>query len=392
MTNNKAMEINTSLLKEIEQFVTNLLLTKTPSHLVYHNVEHTREVVKNAELIAKHEGFSDDEKNILKTAAWFHDTGYIKKYVGHEEESVALANGFLRKKQVEPDVIELIANAIMATIYTRQPQNKIEGALCDADFMHLGKENYPEYAAKLREELNASGVRIIKKGDFEKESVEMFLNHRFYTGYGRSELTGIKEKNLENLKASIKERQKKKKKKATGKNTYSRGVDSMLKLTARNQINLSSIADNKSNILISLNGIIISLGLAGLVSKFKSDPAIILPTIIFLIFSLLTIVLAILSTRPNISSGKFTREDIEQKKVNLLFFGNFYNMQLQEYEWAIREMINDDRYLYSTMTKDQYYLGKVLARKYKLLRWAYNVFMVGVVVSVVAFLLVFLPV
>jgi hypothetical protein len=65
-------------------------------------------------------------------------------------------------------------------------------------------------------------------------------------------------------------------------------------------------------------------------------------------------------------------------------------MELDEYEWAIREMINDDQYLYSTMTKDQYSLGKVLAKKYKLLRWAYNIFMLGIVVSVTAFLLVFL--
>ncbi len=74
----------------------------------------------------------------------------------------------------------------------------------------------------------------------------------------------------------------------------------------------------------------------------------------------------------------------------MLFFGNFYKMGLDEYEWAIREMINDDRYLYSTMTKDQYSLGKVLAKKYKLLRWAFNVFMLGLVISVIAFLFVFL--
>jgi hypothetical protein len=65
-------------------------------------------------------------------------------------------------------------------------------------------------------------------------------------------------------------------------------------------------------------------------------------------------------------------------------------MELDEYEWAINEMINDDQYTYSAMAKDQYFLGKVLAKKYKLLRWAYNIFMVGLVVSVVAFLLVFL--
>jgi hypothetical protein len=124
-----------------------------------------------------------------------------------------------------------------------------------------------------------------------------------------------------------------------------------------------------------------------LVRKFEENPAIILPTLIFLTFSLATIVLAILSTRPNISSGKFTKLDISQMKVNLLFFGNFYKMNLDDYEWAVEEMINNDEYLYSTMIKDQYSLGTVLARKYKLLRWSYNVFMIGMIISVVSFVM-----
>ncbi len=388
------MKIDSNLLKESEAFVTKLLHENTPPFLGYHNLDHTLEVVENAKLIAKYENFSPEENNILLTAAWFHDTGYIKTYNGHEKESINIATDFLKKKKVDEEIIKVIANCIKATIYTRKPENKIENALRDADFMHLGKENYPEYADLIRKEWNDSGVKIIKKGEFEEESVKMFLDHVFYTDYCRRELSGIKQKNIETLQASVMERGEKKgkKKKTSGKNTYSRGADSMLRLTARTQINLSSIADNKSNILISLNGIIISLGLAALVSRFKQDPAIILPTIIFLAFSLSTIVLAILSTRPNITTGKFTQADIEKKKVNLLFFGNFYNMPLPDYEWAIREMINDDKYLYSAMIKDQYYLGKVLAKKYKLLRWAYNIFMVGIVVSVIAFLLVFLPV
>jgi predicted metal-dependent HD superfamily phosphohydrolase len=414
------MKLNATILSEIEQFVNELLIKKTPPHLVYHNINHTREVVKNAELIAKHENFTDDELSILKAAAWFHDTGYTVKYLQHEEESVKIATGFLKKKQVDADLIDLVANCIRATTCTQKPANKIEMALLDADLMHLGKENYPEYAERIRKEWNDAGIRIIKKGAFEEESIKMFLDRTFYTDYCRNKLSETKAKNLEALQASVKKRNKKKKEKkkgkekdvemvketkmgkekkkekkkepAPGKNTYSRGADSMLRLTARTQINLSSIADNKSNILISLNSIIISLGLAASVSKFKEDPSIIFPTILFLVFSLTTIVLAILSSRPRISTGKFTKTDIERKKVNLLFFGNFYNMPLPEYEDAISTMINDDGYLYTSMIRDQYLLGKVLARKYKLLRWAYNIFMVGIVVSVIAFLLAFLPV
>ena len=115
----------------------------------------------------------------------------------------------------------------------------------------------------------------------------------------------------------------------------------------------------------------------------------ILPSLIFLTFSLITIIFAILSTRPNISSGRFTKEDIIQRKVNLLFFGNFYNMGLDDYDWALGEMMRDDNYLYSTMIKDQYFLGKVLAKKYKLLRWAYSIFMFGLIISVLAYVMAF---
>ena len=109
----------------------------------------------------------------------------------------------------------------------------------------------------------------------------------------------------------------------------------------------------------------------------------------FLLFSLITIIFAILSTRPNISSGMFSKEDIKEKKVNLLFFGNFYNMSLDDYEWGLEEMMKDDDYLYGTMIKDQFFLGKVLAKKYKLLRIAYNFFMFGLIISVLAFVLAF---
>lgn len=384
------MKINSELLKEIEEYVSDLITRESSALLTYHTIDHTRRVVQNAEVIGLQENLNEDDMNILLAGAWFHDTGYIKKYVGHEEESVAIAVSFLKLKDVDDDSIDMLSECVIATTFPQQPKNKISEVLCDADLMHFGKENYFELAEKLRQEFNNTGVRKLKKAKFEQESIQLLKDHTYFTSYCLTEITQTKEKNIKLLQESLIKRQQKKKAAAVKATRYSRGVDSMFKLTARNQINLSSIADNKSNILISLNGIIISLGLVAIASKFKEEPAIIVPTVVFIIFSMSTIILAILSTRPNISSGKFTKDDIKQKKVNMLFFGNFYNMELDDYEWAIREMINDDQYLYSAMTKDQFSLGKVLAKKYKLLRWAYNIFMIGIVVSVTAFLLVFL--
>ena len=164
-----------------------------------------------------------------------------------------------------------------------------------------------------------------------------------------------------------------------------RGVESMFRLTARNQINLSSIADNKANILISINSIVLTVLVSVGISKISDYPVITFPAIVLIVTCLSTVVFAILSTRPKISSGKFTEEDIHNKKVNLLFFGNFYNMKPEEYEWALKEMMTDPNYLYSSLIRDQYSLGKVISQKYRLLRIAYTIFMIGLVLSSILF-------
>jgi hypothetical protein len=100
-------------------------------------------------------------------------------------------------------------------------------------------------------------------------------------------------------------------------------------------------------------------------------------------------VMAVIATRPNVGSGKFSKADVANKKVNLLFFGNFHKMKLEEYELALQELVKDKEYIYSSLTKDLYFLGLVLNRKYLILRWTYTIFVIGIIVSVVAFALAF---
>ena len=94
---------------------------------------------------------------------------------------------------------------------------------------------------------------------------------------------------------------------------------------------------------------------------------------------------ATLSTRPKVTEGKVTKEDIKQRKANLLFFGNFYNMALEDFQWGVNEMLKDPDFLYSTMSRDLYFLGIVFAKKYKYLSICYNLFMYGLITSVLAF-------
>ncbi|MGZ5255335.1 MAG: Pycsar system effector family protein [Flavitalea sp.] len=164
-----------------------------------------------------------------------------------------------------------------------------------------------------------------------------------------------------------------------------RGVVAMFRIMSENHVNLSQMADSKANIMISINTIVVSILVSVLLGKLQFYPQYVIPTIMLMAVCLGAIVFAILATRPNITEGKFTEQDIRDKKINLLFFGNFYNMDLESYDWAMKEMMQDKEYLYGSMIKDIYFLGVVLARKYKLLRISYNIFMFGIVASILAF-------
>jgi hypothetical protein len=100
------------------------------------------------------------------------------------------------------------------------------------------------------------------------------------------------------------------------------------------------------------------------------------------------VVFAILVTMPNITHGTFTKEDIRNKKANLMFFGNYHRMSQEDYEWGITSMMKDPEFLYGGMIRDNYNLGVLLNKKYRKLRIAYTVFMFGFVISVLAFLVV----
>lgn len=169
-----------------------------------------------------------------------------------------------------------------------------------------------------------------------------------------------------------------------------RGVSDMFRTSYRNHIELSAIADNKSNIMISINGIIISIMIASLPAQITSDSSLLMTSSVLLITCMLSLIYSVLAARPRVSKEKVTLEDVRSNRSNILFFGNFYTMDRDDYVTGLEELMSDSERLYNTMTRDLHSLGVVLSKKFKLLRIAYNIFMVGLVVSVCSFLIVYL--
>ena len=390
-----------NLLIEVEQFVINLLNEKLDASFVYHNVSHTQRVVdKTKELI---EGLQVEEKlaNNLIVAAWFHDTGYIKSIENHEKEGVKIAKSFLKDKEVSDEIIKEISSLIMATKMGTVPKNLSEKIIRDADCAHLGSKNFSDKTSLLRKEWELTKDYKLSDEKWNEENIKFLTNHRYHSDFAVKNWSKGASKNLAQLLKTQKKlsqentKLKQKKEELSFKKSKvelpERGIETMFRVALRNHITLSDIADTKANILLSVNAIIISMTLSTLIPKLDnpSNHYLIVPSIVFIIFTVASIVLSVLATRPNVTEGKFSKEDVANKKVNLLFFGNFHQMKLPEFEWAMDEMMKDRDYLYGSLTKDLYFLGLVLNRKYKLLRTTYTVFMIGVIVSVIAFAVAF---
>ncbi|WP_223032738.1 Pycsar system effector family protein [Hanstruepera marina] len=385
-----------NIIEKTEAFVFDLFKNQLAPTFLYHNLTHTKRVLKSLNELIEHSNLNDTEIKVLRLAALLHDTGYTKGHINHEEESVKIATEFLQKEGVPDNVISQVSDCIMATKFDEEPKNTFSKIIRDADSSHFGKDYFDEASEFLRKELELHDIKVYSPNAWLKENIEVLSKkHKFYTDYALKNWEPVKAENLAKL---IKRRKKNKKKinieklKAKYKAQYrsenpDRGIQTFYRVALRNHIKLSDIADTKANILLSVNAIIISLVLSNLISKLDnpSNAYLIVPTIIFLVFSVIAMVLSIVATRPNVTRGEFTKEDVEQQRVNLTFFGNFHKMKLEEFEWAIDELLKDKNYVYSSLTKDLYFLGKVLDRKYRILRLTYTVFMIGIIISVIAF-------
>jgi predicted metal-dependent HD superfamily phosphohydrolase len=387
-----------TLLIDAEKYVFNLLNNKLATNYLYHNLAHTQKVTeKTIELAEKLEVDKASLEN-LQLAALFHDTGFIKKAENHEQESVKILTQFLQEKNVKAKRIEAIASLILATKIGHDPTNDLEKIMTDADCAHLGNKSFGDKTALLRKEWEVTENKNYSDAEWVSINIDFLTNgHKYHTDYALKNWSKGKDKNLAKLlknKNKIEEDLKKFKQKKEAldvrknkSDVPERGVETMFRVALKNHMTLSNIADTKANILLSVNAIIVSLALSNLLPKLDnpSNNHLIVPTVIFVIFTVASIILSILATRPNVTQGKFTKEDVANKKVNLLFFGNFHQMKLNDFEWGITEMMQDRDYLYGSLTKDLYFLGLVLNRKYKILRLTYTVFMIGILVSVAAF-------
>ena len=161
-------------------FLMGKLETELPPFLHYHNAEHTKEVLSAAEKLAAGEEVTGDELTLLKTAALFHDSGFLDTYSDHEEISCEMARKWLPPFGYDKDQVERICKLILATKIPQQPRDKLGEILCDADLYYLGSDKYFTGADKLYKELHEAGL-VKNREEWGAEEIKFVENHHYFT-------------------------------------------------------------------------------------------------------------------------------------------------------------------------------------------------------------------
>ncbi|MEO6638804.1 MAG: Pycsar system effector family protein [Ginsengibacter sp.] len=402
------------LLGEAVAFISKYMRKHDNAKLLYHNLFHTQNVVAIAGQIAKQSSLKEDELFIVSAAAWFLYVGWYKDASHAEEESAELAGTFFTTAGVADETIDSIKNCILSTMAASAPATVLANIICDADSFYFGTESFLAFNKLERKESELITNISIDKNEWNRNTILMLERHQYFTEYCKSRLNTTKQQNLEKLKQknpllSLTENSiaalfsddarnsdfiekyngtEKEKDKESKANSADRTIETMFRTSSANSQRLSSQADTKAHIMISVNTIITSLILGVVSAKSNFHLRLNVPMIMLLVSSLITIIFSVLATRPNVAKRQFTENDFQQNKVNLLFFGNFFTMHFDEYKDVMQHIMSDKQSLYIVMLRNLYEQGQVLAKKYRLLKISYNVFMYGLVLSVIVFFIV----
>lgn len=359
----------------------------------YHNLVHTLEVRDACMVIGKYEGLDNEELEILELAALFHDTGFTQKYEGHEFISMKIAKSFLEAHQYAPNKLERVLSTIHATIPENQPQNLLEKVIKDADLVHISSKQYSESLNNLRHEWAVFLQKTFGEREWAELNHKFLKNQDFYTTYAEQHFGEQKKKNQKALKkmakhlktdGSIDEME------LIASISANKTAQTMFKTALRNHLDLSALADNKANIMLSVNALIITIAAPIAGSFIKGNTYLIIPLVMLLFTCLSSMIYATLATRPIKMGGYTPIENIRKGQSNLFFFGNFFKMNYTEYKQGMAEVLEDETKLDDSIMRDLYFLGNSLGRKYNMLRTCYTIFMIGIISTVFLFLFIYL--
>lgn len=403
----------------ISQIVNNIkdytfeIIDKESDKNLYTTISRVYRIEKNINTIIKEDRIENIDIDCL----------YLANYVLNIEQATTKANT-LNFKDSETSINEILdslrlkfklnsetVNRVKTIIIESFPFNETKllesKIISDANIMDFAGSQGRDRLKKMYEQMILKDFKLSKSNWYDT-LIGILDNYKTTTHFGQTHVQPSIDKLYKSLRKErkdhknhtnlilqkelkISDQEIKKLKKDIGKikGRDDRGIQTLFRNTSRNHYTLNKMVDGKARIMITINSIILSLILGGIIGKSSNEVVLNIPSIIFAVTNLISIAFAIISITPNKTQGNFTEEDIRSKKGNLLYFGNFHNMHYRDFEWAFLQLLQDKDHLYTSMIKDFYYQGQILQVKNKLIRISLYTFLLGLVVAIVSHFVIY---
>jgi hypothetical protein len=398
------MKITTELLGQANEHVSQYLQNNLPAELGMFDFKAVLRLVQHCDTIAVQAELGRQDKMAAHLACLFLYTGYCTNPAEPEVASAQIARHYLTDYTLDADKIDDVIECIMATRPPVTALSEMAQVVCDALSHYYGSADYMTWAKQLRV---AKAANISDEAWLEGQIASM-ESHFYFTKAAIKRYDKNKKQNLTKLKVKLKDAREMvlhgtPEGDAGGQNLQSVGIEDNLdnlrldragvavyRISSQRQLQLLDLAHSKSGMLVQVNAILLSVVLGTMSTQLKDHPAFIIPTILITATAVTTIVMSVLVTRPVNLSGLGKQVQSEGgKNLNLLFFWHFYSMDVKDYLAKMRHMVTNDEKAMDSLAKDIFYQGVVLASKYRLMSWAYLVFIFGLIISCVAFVIAF---
>lgn len=278
---------------------------------------------------------------------------------------------------------------ILAVLQGEEPASSLEEQILhDSCWAFLGQGKFLRQGRLWRLELEHSGTeQFLFERNWFLFLVEQIKAHPFQTNFAQKEYGKKRLSNLSKVLRKAEKASTDQQRQKTGKH-LGRGIDTLFRVGFNNHMEMSALADGKANMIISINTILLSilvtLGSTQTYWLERMDLRLLnfLPLGILLLTCTVSLVFALLSTRP-----KMTEDRVQSYDRNRLFFGVFLEQSKSEFLSYLDDLKDDQHRLYQHLGRDLYSLGEILNKKYRLIKYSYNCFLVGILVTVLSFVL-----
>ncbi|QHV99373.1 Pycsar system effector family protein [Spirosoma endbachense] len=380
------------LLKKARQFAWTLYQEHRSTNVYFHTYTRAEEVVKACRDLAKDLALNASDRKVLFVSAWFVDTGFVYQGPAVQLDSDTIVESFLQPYDFPTDQTKRVIDCINSVHTVHVPTSALEEAFHDGYWQFLGRKDYENQIDLLRAEQEQTSGQVITEAEWTSQCLADFTKHPFYSRYAQQKFSKQRAQNwlvVERKLRSLNLKAKQNEKPVQENRLSDHEIEDSFKLASRNYVDLLGVADRKAALLINVSSILISIVLAVLIRHLEDNPRLVLPTIILLVVCMATITFAILASRPTRRQNRQPSAEEEQT----LFLGSYDSIDpaferttWEDYSQQVDTLrMQSKNEYFKQVLKEIFRTRKLLSRKFRYLSVAYYTFIVGMVITTLAY-------